>query len=244
MPRDLVLRKQDLFTNPTPRLPICLVLDRSPSMSGDPALGAPVPQSNPRPIDELNRGVAQFFTDVCDDEIAVHSAEVSIVGFADEPLRLLDFDSILRVSAPIIELAGSGTSLGSAVEMALDLLTERKQEYQEVGVDYYQPWLVLMTDGVPTDRSHLAAARRVQDLLTARKLVVFPIGIGQGVDMDVLAAFASADRRPLHLRGIAFAEFFAWLSQSVQRVSQSIPGESPTLPKVGWADPDDPDEPW
>ena len=66
------------------------------------------------------------------------------------------------------------------------------------------------------------------DLVNQRKLTVFPIGIGAEADMDVLAQF-SPKRPPLKLRGLKFREFFAWLSKSVSKTSQSTPGESVKL---------------
>ena len=36
-----------------------------------------------------------------------------------------------------------------AVMQALKLLETRKKEYVDAGVDYYQPWMVIMSDGQP-----------------------------------------------------------------------------------------------
>ena len=46
--------------------------------------------------------------------------------------------------------------------------------------------------------------------------------------MGVLAQF-SPKRPPLKLQGLKFREFFAWLSKSVSKTSQSTPGESVKL---------------
>ena len=116
----------------------------------------------------------------------------------------------------------------------------RKNEYKSKGVDYYQPWLVLMTDGAPNgDPNELERAiQRTVKMANQRKLSVFPIGIGEDVDMGVLAKF-SPKRSPLKLQGLKFREFFEWLSQSVSRTSMSIPGESVPLDVdgiKGWAE--------
>ena len=226
MPYDLVLRKQDLVENPTPRVPICLVLDCSPSMSGETSNGSAVQQTDPRPIDELNIGVRAFFDAVKEDDVARFSAEVSIVAFSELVDVLLDFDAIDRVAPPTVELEmrHGGTSIGNAVDLALQLLDKRKDEYQDAGVDYFQPWMVLMTDGRPTDESHIDAASKVRERVSGKKLTVFPIGIGLGADMEVLASF-SPKRPPLKLKGLKFKEFFEWLSKSVVATSQSTPGE-------------------
>ena len=59
---------EDLVNNPTPRVPVCLCLDVSGSMSGP-------------PIDELNQGVKLLYDAIKDDEVALYSAEVSVVTF-------------------------------------------------------------------------------------------------------------------------------------------------------------------
>ena len=87
-----------------------------------------------------------------------------------------------------------------------------------------------MTDGAPNgDSGELSRAiGRTVDLVNQKRLTVFPIGIGAEADMDVLAKF-SPKRPPLKLQGLKFCEFFAWLSKSVSKTSQSTPGESVKL---------------
>ena len=48
MNEELILRQEELVENPTARLPVCLVLDTSASMSGP-------------PINELQEGVNTFY---------------------------------------------------------------------------------------------------------------------------------------------------------------------------------------
>lgn len=208
----MVIRTEDLLHNPTNRVPIVLCLDVSYSMSG-------------QPITELNEGVRQFFQALKNDPIASVSAEVAIIAFHDGPELILDFQALERInSVPILEPKGM-TDLGGGVLESLACLNERKNEYQEAGVEYFQPWLVLMTDGGPTTSTHQKAAAEVCQLESAGKLTVFPIGIGDGADMGVLATF-SQKKPPLRLRGLNFQGFFEWLSKSVVRVSQSMPGEA------------------
>lgn len=219
----LKLEEDDLVANPTARVPICLCLDTSGSMSGS-------------PISELNAGVEHFLDAVRTDEIAQWSAEIVVVTFGPDVSKLLDFGPVQKQQVPHVS-AGGGTPLAGAVQLALDTLDERKREYQQNGVDYYQPWLVLMTDGVPTDQAHevAAAAKRTADLVNARKLSIFAIGIGSHADMDTLRRF-SPTRQPLRLQGLKFKEFFEWLSKSVQIVSRSTPGQDIQLDLSGIQD--------
>lgn len=218
---DDLIREQDLVNNPTARVPVCLCLDVSGSMYG-------------QPINELNDGVRLFYEAIKEDETALYAAEVCIVTFGDDARCLVDFSSLeIQPDPPVLQASGL-TPMGEAVNIGLDMLEKRKNEYKSKGVDYYQPWLVLMTDGGPNgDASELARAiGRTVDMADKKKLSVFPIGIGSDADMDVLAKF-SPRRPPLKLQGLKFREFFEWLSQSVSRTSQSMPGENVQLDVEG-----------
>lgn len=212
-----VLRQEDLVENPTARVPICLVLDVSGSMDG-------------ASINELNKGVQLFFEAIRADEVAQYAAEICIVTFGDTVTKKLDFMSIDRQDAPTLTASGS-TPMGQGVSMGLDLLDARKDDYKRAGVDYYQPWMVIMTDGVPTD-DITSASSRIHSLVTGKKLTVFPIAIGDAANMGTLGKF-SPTRPPLRLQGLNFREFFSWLSRSVSRVSQSMPGETVELDVAG-----------
>lgn len=247
MANDLILRRQDLITNPTPRVPICLVLDASGSMSEvvdgtfertdqtcykDDQKWQIVTGGKTR-LGLLNEGVKLFFDELVNDEVAKYSAEVSVIAFAGKAETIMDFESISRVRfVELSEMAQDGTNIGDAVKMALNLLDNRKQEYQEAGVDYFQPWLVLMTDGKPTEENYKNIANEVSKRVLDQRLSVFPIGVGDGADMGVLAMF-SPRRPPLRLKGLRFKEFFEWLSKSVSVTSQSTPGEKIPLDTEG-----------
>jgi len=223
---NLLIRQEDLVTNPTARVPVCLCLDTSGSMEGD-------------PIRELNEGVRLFYEAIREDETAMYSAEISIVTFGDSVQLVEDFATIDRQPHPPVLQAGGMTPMGEAVNLALDCLEKRKQEYRDKGVDYYQPWLVLMTDGKPngSPSEFARAVSRTTDMINNRKLTVFPIGIGAQADMNALKQF-SPTRPPLKLQGLKFREFFTWLSMSVAKTSQSTPGEKVQLDVEGlksWA---------
>ncbi len=217
-----ILRLEDLVNNPTARVPVCLCLDLSGSMSG-------------APIEELNKGVAEFYKAIQDDETALYSAEIAIVTFGGSNAKKEQDFASLEISPKPPKLNAFGmTPMGEAVNMALDMLEARKNEYKSKGVDYYQPWLVLMTDGAPNgSRDELRrAVERVVKMVEEKKLTVFPIGIGDRADMRALQLF-SPKRSPLKLKGLNFSEFFEWLSQSVARTSQSTPGDVVSLDVEG-----------
>lgn len=194
----------DLIDNPTPRCPVALVLDTSGSMSG-------------QPIEQLNAGIQLFIDEVKRDDLARWSVDLAVYtagGSADCIQSFIGVEQIVGVSP--LDASGS-TPLGQATRMALNDLEERKKSYRDAGVPYYQPWLVLISDGVPTD-SWKDAAQRARELSAQRKLVSLPIGV-QGADLKVLSQFSS--KPAVALDGLKFRELFQWLSASMARVSAS-----------------------
>jgi uncharacterized protein YegL len=212
---DLLLRKEELTENPTPRVPVCLALDVSGSMAAG------------RKMDELNIGIREFFNAVRSDEMARFAAEIAIVTFESNAKKIMDFSSIDRQSVPILS-PGGYTAMGEGVNMALDLLEQAKRIYSQMGVDYYQPWLVLMTDGEPAGESGdvtSSAMNRCQELVRKRKLTVFPIAIGDDANIRTLSMF-SPNLEPLRVEATDFRKFFSWLAKSINTVSLSNPGDA------------------
>ena len=204
----------DLLDNPTTRVPVCLCLDTSYSMCGN-------------PINELNEGIRIFLNAINNDEVAKYSAEIAIVTFDSDARVIQDFATVDKINPPTLTANGL-TSMNQGVNLALDILENRKKEYAKAGVDYYQPWLVLMTDGAPTE-SIDSAVNRALSLEEKKKLTQFLIGIGNA-DMNALSRFSNK-RPPLKLKGLNFQGFFEWLSKSVSITSRSVPGQTASLPK-------------
>ena len=90
-----------------------------------------------------------------------------------------------------------------------------------------------MTDGDNTGSSEElnTAINKISQLVNAGKLVVFAISIGKEANSETLAKL-SPKRRPLHLKGLKFGEFFTWLSKSVSRTSVSQLGDKVSLPPI------------
>jgi uncharacterized protein YegL len=203
--------------NPDPRCPCVLVLDRSGSMAG-------------RPIDELNAGLQQFRSELLGDQLAARRVEIAVVPFGPL-LRGSPFHAASQFQ-PQALTAGGDTPTGAAVEYAIELIATQKASYKHHGIPYYRPWIILITDGQPTD-DWSQAARLVHDGESAKAFSFFAIGVS-GADMNVLRKLSV--REPLKLQGLAFREFFLWLSASLTNVSKSAVGEQVALPPPsGWA---------
>lgn len=212
--------QHDLIENPVPRCACMLVLDTSGSMDGD-------------PITALNNGVRQFVASVQHDDIARYSVEIGVITFGGNvteespmtPAHLIE-------SVPTLQ-SGGQTPMGAAVQLALDRLEERKNQYKKAGTSYYQPWLIIMSDGAPTDSDWKPAAHKSMLLDREKKMVVLPVGVGASADMSTLSQFSG--RGAKQLDGLKFEAFFQWLSASMSRVSASTPGCAVKIPSTsGW----------
>ena len=209
--------------NPEPRTPCALVLDRSSSMAG-------------QPIAELNTGRRRFADDAKEDPYARKRCEVTVVSFGGVARVDSPFCEIRDFQPPELMAAGT-TPMADALALAVEGLEQRKKQYRAAGIEYLRPWLILMTDGHPTDArgyfeetiAHLNALERKQSLM------VFPIAVGEDADLAALGKTSIA-RQPVTLRSVeSFGEFFAWLAASLSVTSQSVSGQVPLPPLDGWA---------
>ncbi len=228
------LAETEFAENPEPRCAVVLLLDTSGSMQG-------------APISELNGGLRDLAQSLKSDPLASLRVELAIVAFGgraraldvrsgegqEVPLNATDaFAGALDFNPPTLQAQGE-TPMGEAVRQGLSLVRQRKEIYRQHGLDYFRPWVFLITDGNPTDVGWEAAADEVQAEEGRKGLSFYAVGV-EGADLTKLARF-SGQRQPVRLKGLAFGELFQWLSKSLQSVAQSRPGEQAPLPAVGWA---------
>lgn len=206
------------FINPEQRLACALLLDTSSSMSGN-------------RIRQLNDGVKTLLESLKEDELASKRVDLAIVTFASDITLVQDFSNPDQWEAPTLEANGV-TNMGEAIVATLERLESRKQEYKNNGIAYYRPWLFLLTDGMPTDATELATEklRRAQD---QKQLKVFPVGIGDDINLDQLKQISGTT--PVKLDESKWNEMFQWLSQSATAVSHSQDtGEQVKLAPPEW----------
>jgi uncharacterized protein YegL len=186
-----------------------------------------------RPIQALNDGIRTFREALENDTLASLRVDTAIVSFNSSVDLVQDFTTVEGLNTPELR-AGGATSTASAVDFAIDLVEDRKDEYDEIGIPFYRPWIVLITDGASTDgRQQMDdASVRVHQAEEGKHLAFFSIGV-EGADMDELNRLGP--RVALPLDGLNFIELFKWLSDSMGRVSGSRTDEEVSLPAPeGW----------
>ncbi len=211
-----------VYDNPQARCAVSLLLDTSGSMAGE-------------PIRLLNEGVNLFCSEVYKDDIARFSVEFEMISFGGKAERVMPFTSFADEKILPFELSANGsTPMGAAIEIAMASQAERKKFYKSAGIPYYQPWMIIMSDGQPTD-AWQEPARIARDLSDSKKLVFLGIGVGNSVDIDTLGRICPANRPPKILKDLRFSEFFLWLSESMKEVGRSSVGDTIKLPpRDGW----------
>ncbi len=195
-------------SNPAPRCPVILLLDTSSSMYGV-------------PITELNKALKQFLQETAADEAAGRSVELEVITFDSKVNVAMPFTTICDVQREPDDLIADGmTSMGSALRLAEQHLRERRRIYKDNGISAYRPWVVLMTDGCPTD-DWFDAAQKMRHLAETGRIQYIGVEIGNGADHDTLCQILPEVPGPVKLQGLRFKQFFRWLTDSLTRVSSS-----------------------
>lgn len=232
-------RYRILEVNPTKRLPVCFLIDTSFSMrtvKGGKAVGAtivkdgrtyqPVEGHGPMRIETLMNGVNQYISEIENNTKAYSSVELAIVSFGDNARVVRDFAPVNSKEVLSIEANDNNTYLGSAVKNACQLLARRKQEYKNSSVGYFQPQLVIFTDGCATDTNVCSeVAQEVQRLMSKSDLFCLPFLIGTEEGRQVLSLFGPSND-VFTLDEVNILEVLRYLSQSAISLSSSQTGTS------------------
>lgn len=218
--------------NPDPRVSCVVLADVSGSMQG-------------APITALERGFALFTHYLNNDVLASKRVEVAVVTFGTVATVLVPMQEA-RGLQPTRFTASGRTNMAAGVHLALDIIEDRKAAYKAAGLQYYRPWILLLTDGQANHEGFDEAVARLNATEAARGVTIFAVGAGPHVDWQQLSRL-SVQRGPAPLDGLKYEELFEWLSASLSNVSNSTEfartdeglagmGQQISLPPLsGWA---------
>lgn len=201
--------------NPMARIPVVIIADTSSSMNGE-------------KINTLNKEVEKFFYEInknSRNEILKYSLDLAVLGFKYDtqsretyPTIVNNFNIMEYQNVPKFNAFGH-TPLGATVNAAIDMLEKRKEMYKLGGIQYYQPMLVIISDGDPTDNI-VNASKRAIELSLNRKLSVYPVIVGNDGNLDNLQKF-TPNKISKRIRTEDLPQVFKWLVSSVKKVSES-----------------------
>lgn len=186
------------------RLPVYLLLDTSGSMTGE-------------PIEAVKNGVQMMIHSLRQNPQAIETAFVSIITFDSEAKQVVPLTDL--ASFQMVELKANGlTSLGKALELLADRLTNEVTKTTLEQKGDWKPITFIMTDGVPTDDWEAGLAK----LKATHKGLVVGCAAGSGADDKVLLQFADQVVRLNNTDAESIAKFFQWVSASIATTSTKV----------------------
>lgn len=216
------LKHFELIENTATRVPICLVVDTSGSMAFKNFDGV-------SRIERVKEGITAFFNEVENNVILNVASEIALIGFNNDAYQIFDFSPLGKINRDVEFKVGGTGNIGRAVELGLNKLEKRKKLYKEYLIDYHQPWIIIMSDGVPTGDGVIRELRKAQERTVAleesRSLTVLSVLITSDRTEERREQFDrkgynylkefSLKNEPQTINNIEFVKFFEWLSQSV-----------------------------
>jgi uncharacterized protein YegL len=178
--------------NKDQKCPVVLLLDTSGSMAG-------------QPIDELNKALVKLKEDILNEPTLSSRLEIGIVAFDDDARIERAIDLITpETDLPILNVGGT-TNLVAGMNKAIEIVSDRKSFYKSNGEQYYRPFIVLFTDGAPTNTPEEIEQldQTIQQMSDEKRFVFLPFGVG-GADMQLLSKLA-AQTEDQRLKGKAVA---------------------------------------
>lgn len=200
---------------PEPRiLPVIILADTSASMSVD------------GKIDVLNDTIPRMIAAFKALDIPGAVVKVGVIQFGGESASLhLPLTDVDAVSWRPLETSGR-TPMGHAFTLAGDLLND------EVALPSrsYQPNLVLVSDGIPTDEWQVPLAN-LNTSRRAGRALRFAVSIGSDQKLDVLKLFAGAEGQVVPAERVELlTEFFKYVTYTVTRSATRMAQSQAALP--------------
>ena len=184
-----------------------------------------------KPIEELNKGLQNFYKDIYGDVNTSQRLEISLITFNNRVNTIQEPALVENFTMPTLT-AGGTTAMVDAVREAIEKVVARKEYYKSTGQTYYRPWIILMTDGEPdVGQDVIGLANQIKADTSSKKYEFLPIGV-QGANMDILNQI-KGNIPAMSMDGAKFLEFFKWLSNSLGVIANSTEGEPVSLDDPG-----------
>jgi len=184
------------------------------------------PEDDP-PIRNLNEGLNRFKTEVCENKQTKDILDIAIVEFNSDFRVVQDFVPVEYMESVNLVATG-GTTISPAIREALRMVDDRSRFYRRSGSEPYKPWILLISDGAPSD-DITAIAQEIKAMEDAGKVSFRSLGVG---DYDSKTLHQLSGEKVMKMKGVDFSSFFDWVNKSMRSVSQSSPGERPKAEKL------------
>lgn len=174
-----------LYTNSAIRIPVVFCIDTGRCMYKLSSDGTKTK------IAKVQETIENYIKSFNSDSLK-HSVDYSIVTFSDDTNCEKNFSTANDFDFKFDLESESYSNIGNGVNLAVNLLENRINEYKEVGREYTNPFLFIFfgSNADLDDASIKNASERVSILTDTEGLNVFPINI-EDANMEILGQFFS-----------------------------------------------------
>ena len=188
------------------KLPCIVVYDTSASLRG---------------FEQAIREGLQALKDaIGDDDMARAKVDLALIEFNSHAEVKQNFTLAANMEVPAVNCNGA-TATHEAIQLAIEMVEARKQQYKDAHVAYDQPWIWLITDGQSNDRDN-GSFRKLLEMQKNKKCVFYGVAMGPEAVPGELTA--------MHKNNICFRtskdgfrEVFEYISQSMSNASSPNP---------------------
>ena len=182
-------------------------------------------------VDVVNNCIHDMIEGLQESKSLKNKIELSIVTFNCEYIEIVPFTRVSNINLENIkkvEQSTLATYFGMAMSMSVRALAEEKQRFKDNGIKYYQPNLIVISDGRPEFEETATTnkgIREVQNKIETEHWTCIPIFIGEadaaGIDYMKKICVPSQDgkRTVIHFNSSNKA---ADIVKAFQFISKSI----------------------
>ena len=200
------------LANAMPHCAVILVLDTSHSMWG-------------QGLTDMMASLKAFYKTIADIQFLNAEVDIAAVSMGDNLCMLEEFTPLHLSDLPNRSIRPKGdTPIGAALDLAQEALQAQIGRYQDAGISYVTPNLILLSDGKSTD-DFQSAAEHIRCSVESGKLICRAIALGRDADMDALSSIAGRDRVMIPDFGgmrQTFAQIGQIVSQTYEEEAQEV----------------------
>jgi uncharacterized protein YegL len=182
------------------------------------------------PIALVEAGIKSIVSFLRSDPHSLETVYLSIITFHYKAKQVVPLTEVSQFQAPPLVL-GSGTALGSALEMMEQCLkTEVAKTTPEMKGDY-RPFVFILTDGEPTDVWE-PIADRVKTNISGKRAHVIAVACGEDANCTSLRRITDEVLVAQDTSAESYGRLFKWVTASVATASKSVEQETRGVPGI------------
>lgn len=159
------------------------------------------------PICELNKAYSDFRKFIRDGDVLFQRIQVVVIEFSSSARVIVPLQE--GRALPELTFTADGlTAMGAAINKALDVIEARKQKYIDKEIEFYRPWVIVLSDGSPTDEEVFEnAINRLNEATSRKSVAVLPISIGDNAGFKTLSRLSLPQRSAVKLTEFNLSDF-------------------------------------